>query len=126
MNRELTIALLDQIQDAFNRHDVDKILSHFADDCEWLMARGPNEPEGKRCIGKEEIGNILQTRYEEITDMRWEEIHHWICDETKAISEWIVCGTPKKAPSFSYIGCDLWEFRSGFITKKDTYWKSIE
>ena len=28
----VTIALLDAIQDAFNRHDVDGILSYFADD----------------------------------------------------------------------------------------------
>ena len=39
--RKLTIDLLDAIQDAFNRHDVPGILAHFAEDCEWLMARGP-------------------------------------------------------------------------------------
>ena len=26
---------------------------------------------------------------------------------------------------FEYLGCDLWEFRDGFVTKKDTYWKII-
>ena len=48
MTRPITIALLDEIQDGFNRHDVDGILSHFADECEWLMARGPSAPEGRR------------------------------------------------------------------------------
>ena len=43
----VTIALLDAIQDAFNRHDVDGILSYFADDGEWLMARGPDPCEAK-------------------------------------------------------------------------------
>ena len=55
MKRVLTMALLDEIQDGFNRQDVDAILSHFTDDCEWVMARGSNEPEGRKCIGKEEI-----------------------------------------------------------------------
>ena len=32
MTRDVTIALLDEIQDGFNRHDVDAILGHFADD----------------------------------------------------------------------------------------------
>jgi hypothetical protein len=34
MNRAITIALLDEIQDGFNRHDVQTILAHFTDDCE--------------------------------------------------------------------------------------------
>ena len=46
-------------------------------------------------------------------------------DYRKAISEWIVRGTPKDGEPFEYLGCDLWEFRDGYITKKDTYWKSI-
>ena len=66
--------------------------------------------------GKVEIGNVLRARYEIIPDMRWEDICHWICDDEKAISEWIVCGTPKDGKSFRLIGCDLWEFSGGFIS----------
>ena len=122
MSREVTIALLDEIQDGFNRHDVEAILSHFTEDCEWLMASGPNLPEGRRCRGKAEIGEVLAQRYAQITDMRWEDMRHWVCDPTKAISEWAVRGTKDGVP-FAYLGCDLWEFRDGYVTKKDTYWK---
>lgn len=125
MSRELTIELLDEIQDGFNKHDVSAILSHFVDDCEWLMARGPNAPEGQRLLGKESIGEVLSVRFEQIPDMRWEEMRHWICDQTKAISEWVVRGTPVNGEPIEYIGCDLWEFRGGYVTKKDTYWKYI-
>ncbi|MGI9387881.1 MAG: nuclear transport factor 2 family protein [Methyloligellaceae bacterium] len=125
MPRNITIALLNEIQDGFNRHDVDAILSHFTDDCVWLMASGPNAPEGRLCRGKAEIGEVLRARYGEIPDMRWEDMRHWIVDETKAISEWTVCGTPKGGTAFAYLGCDLWEFRDGYVTKKDTYWKFI-
>jgi len=125
MSRPITIALLDEIQDGFNRHDVDGILSHFADDCIWLMARGPNAPEGRRCVGKAEIAEVLSSRYAEIPDMRWEEMRHWICDDTKALSEWVVRGTPTGGQPFAYLGCDLWEFRDGMVVKKDTYWKFI-
>lgn len=113
MGRELTITLLDEIQDGFNRYDVGAILSHFVDDCEWLMARGPAAPEGQRCLGKAEIGKVLRARYQQIPDMRWEEMRHWIVDETKALSEWVVRGTPKDGKPFEYLGCDLWEFRDG-------------
>lgn len=122
---EVTTALLDTIQDGFNQHDVDAILSHFAEDCEWLMARGPHPPEGRRCVGKQEIGDVLRARYAVITDMRWEEMKHWVFGD-KALSEWVVRGTHPDSGPFEYLGCDLWEFRNGLVTRKDTYWKSIE
>ena len=125
MSRPISIEYLDEIQLGFNQHDVDAILSHFATDCVWLMARGPNAPEGRRCVGKEEIGAVLRARYAQIPDMRWEEMRHWVFDETKAISEWVVRGTPRDGEVFEYLGCDLWEFRNGLVTKKDTYWKFI-
>lgn len=119
------MALLDEIQDGFNKQDVDAILSHFADDCEWVMARGPNAPEGRRLVGKAAIGEVLRARYKDIPDMRWEEMRHWIVDQSKAISEWVVRGTPKNGAPIDLVGCDLWEFRDGYVTKKDTYWKTI-
>ena len=125
MAREVTLALLDEIQDGFNQHDVDAILSHFTDDGIWLMARGPDAPEGRRLTGKQEIGEVLRGRYAEIPDMRWEEMRHWVADQTKAISEWVVRGTPTGGEPFEYTGCDLWEFRDGYVSKKDTYWKFI-
>ena len=70
MSCPITIDYLEQICQGFNQQDVEGILSHFATDCVWLMARGPNAPEGRRCIGKEEISAVLRARYVEIPDMR--------------------------------------------------------
>ncbi|MCY4351166.1 MAG: nuclear transport factor 2 family protein, partial [Thiotrichales bacterium] len=98
MNHEpkVTIALLDAIQDAFNRHDVDAILSYFAEDGEWLMARGPDPWEAKRLRGKQAIGEVLRARYAVIPDMRWVDMLHFIDPGgTRACSEWTVKGTPK-------------------------------
>ena len=67
----------------------------------------------------------MTARFEEIPDMRWEDMRHWICDDTKALSEWVVRGTPRSSDPFEYMGCDLWEFRDGLVTKKGTYWKAI-
>jgi taurine dehydrogenase small subunit len=125
MAHSISIEYLDEIQLEFNQHDVDAILSHFAHDSVWIMARGPTAPEGRRCVGKTEIGTVLRARYSQIPDMRWEEIRHWVCDESKAISEWVVLGTPTEGEPFEYLGCDLWEFKDGLVTKKDTYWKFI-
>jgi taurine dehydrogenase small subunit len=122
---QVTTQLLDEIQDGFNRHDVDAILSHFAEDGVWLMARGPNAPEGRRLVGKAAIGEVLRARYQVIRDMRWEEMRHWVFGD-KALSEWVVRGTHPETGPFEMLGCDLWEFRGALVTRKDTYWKTIE
>jgi len=88
---KVTVELLDAIQDAFNRRDVDGILSYFSDDCEWLMARGPDPWEGKRLRGKPAIAEVLSARFAVIPDMRWVDMSHFISpDGSKACSEWTV------------------------------------
>lgn len=124
---KVTIELLDTIQDAFNRHDVDAIIAYFSDDCEWLMARGPDPWEAKRLKGKQAIGDVLRARYKVIADMRWEDMSHFIsADETKACSEWTVRGTPNDgSPVIDLLGCDVWTFSQALVVKKDTYWKFV-
>jgi taurine dehydrogenase small subunit len=126
--REVTIALLDEIQDGFNRHDVDAILSHFTEDCEWLMARGPEPWQARRLRGKQAIGEVLRARYAVIPDMRWEEMSHFIAPhQCKACSEWTVRGTPADGSApIELLGCDVWTFRDGWVLRKDTYWKYID
>ena len=68
---------------------------------------------------------LLELSRKDFADMRWEEMKHWICSPDKAVSEWVVRGTPVDGEPFAYMGCDLWEFRDGYVTKKDTYWKYI-
>jgi taurine dehydrogenase small subunit len=122
---KVTVELLDAIQGAFNRRDVDAILSYFADDVEWLMARGPEPKDGRRLKGKKAIGEALRARFEVIPDMRWEEMRHFI-DGDRAASEWVVRGTNRQTgEKLELLGCDLWTFRDGKVVKKDTYWKYI-
>ena len=127
--RTVSIELLDTIQDGFNRHDVPAILSHFADDCEWLMARGPEPWQARRLKGKQAIADILNARYAIIPDMRWEDISHFVSpDGSKACSEWTVRGTPVagQGDALDCLGCDVWTFHDGWVVKKDTYWKFID
>ncbi len=124
---QVTIAMLDAVQDAFNRHDVDGILSYFADQCEWLMARGPDPWEARRLRGKRAIQEVLEARYRVIPDMRWEDMTHFISpDATQACSEWTVRGPPNDgSPALDFLGCDIWTFVNGAVGKKDTYWKFV-
>ena len=119
-----TIELMLAINDAFNARDVDRILSFFADDATFLMARGP-EPCGRRVQGKAAIGKILADRFKVISDMRWDHIDHFVAG-AHAVSVWMVTGTSADGEKLNYQGCDIYEFRGDKILNKDTYWKQVE
>ena len=53
-NGEVTVALLEAIGDAFNRHDVDAIIGFFAEDGIFDHALGP-DIHGARYVGRESL-----------------------------------------------------------------------
>ena len=51
---EASVDVLRDVLDAFNRHDLDAIMSHFSDDCVFESPRGPDR-WGSRFVGVEEV-----------------------------------------------------------------------
>lgn len=119
----LTVELVDEIVEAFNRHDVEAIVGYFAEDAEWYLARGP-EPCGRRVKGRAAIRELLSRRYERIPDMRWVNGRSWVSGNV-AMSTWTVRGHAVDGEEIDCWGIDFWEFENGRIKKKDTYWKQI-
>ena len=120
----VSLELVDEITEDFNRHDVDAVVNHFADDGIFLLARG-DKPWGRRLEGKAEIRAFLAKRFAEIPDMRWETTDRWSAGN-RAASEWIVRATLPSGEKMELVGCDLYQFRGDKMVRKDTYWKSIE
>jgi ketosteroid isomerase-like protein len=107
---------------AFNDHDPDAILAHFAEDSVWLLSRG-TPPDGMTLRGKAEIRAMLEQRFSSIPDMAWEIHSHWAGGD-RACSEWTVTGTEANGAKLEWLGCDLWHLDGdGKILRKDTYWK---
>src|SRR4051812_14121197 len=52
-------SVLEGFLDAFNAHDVDAIMSFFAEDCVLDMPRGPS-PGGRRLVGREQVREGIQ------------------------------------------------------------------
>lgn len=119
-----TPALLKDINAAFNSRDVDRIMSFFAEDCTFFMARGP-EPCGRRVHGKAAVRQVLADRFKVIPDMRWDHVDQFIAGN-RAVTVWMVTGRGADGETLNYQGCDLYEFRDGKILNKDTYWKIVE
>ena len=119
-----TIELMLAINEAFNARDVERILSFFAEDATFLMARGP-EPCGRRVQGKAAIRKVLADRFAVISGMRWDHIDHFVAGQ-RAVSVWMVTGRGADGEVLNYQGCDIYEFRGDKILNKDTYWKLVE
>ena len=123
MSGDAQATTMQRFLDAFNRHDLDDIMSYFADDCVFYMPRGAG-PRGDRYVGKEEVRAGLATRFEGIPDVHYGEERHWACGDF-GVSEWTLTGTRVTGERVEVRGCDLLEFVDGRITRKDSFWKIV-
>ena len=121
---ENAAAVLQGFLDAFNDHDVDAIMSYFADDCVMDMPRGP-APGGRRLVGKEEVREGIQSRFDGIPDVHYGDDRHWLCGD-RAVSEWTLRGTQRNGERIEVRGCDLFELADGKITRKNSFWKIVD
>jgi ketosteroid isomerase-like protein len=120
----VTVAVMEEVLDAFNRHDLDAIMAYFADDATLDMPRG-TDPWGSRCVGKAAVREGLATRFAGIPDVHYSEDRHWVSGD-RGVSEWLLTGTTTAGERIAVRGCDHWEFRDGQIVRKDSYWKIVE
>ena len=121
---EATVDTLKAIADAFNRHDLDAIMSFFADDAVFESPRGP-ERFGRRFEGKTAVREGLAARFSGIPDVHYGDDDHFVSGDRGA-SEWTLTGTTTDGIQLDVRGCDLWTFRDGLVTRKDSYWKIVE
>jgi ketosteroid isomerase-like protein len=126
MPEPATVATLEAILDAFNRHDLDGIMSFFRDDAVFESPRGV-DPWGTRFVGRDAVRAGLAKRFEGIPDVHYGEDRHFLSsDDERGVSEWTLTGTSTDGEHLEVRGCDLWTFRDGRIALKDSYWKRVE
>lgn len=121
--RSPSVALLEAIGDAFNRHDLDGIMSFFAEDGVFDQPAGP-DIWGRRYNGKEEIRQAFAALFETIPDIHWEPVQNWVSGNM-GCSEWRRTGTTTDGERQDWLGCDLFTFRDGKVVKKDSYFKTV-
>jgi ketosteroid isomerase-like protein len=119
-----TIETLRRLLDAFNAHDLDAVMSFFADDAVLELPRGPH-PWGRRFQGREEVRAGLASRFAGIPDVHYGDDRHWRCGD-RGVSEWTLRGTQRTGESIEVRGCDLLELVDDKISRKDSYWKIVD
>jgi ketosteroid isomerase-like protein len=121
MDHDEAIRMLEAVTTAFDQHDLDGIMVHFADDAVFEGPRG-QEKWGTRCVGATEIREAFAARFSGIPDVRYRDDVHFV-DGDRGASEWTLSGTATDGTRIEVRGCDLWTLRDGKIVKKDSFWK---
>jgi steroid delta-isomerase-like uncharacterized protein len=120
------LSALKGLCEAFNAHDLDRIMAFFADDCVLEMPRG-NQPWGSRFAGKSDVRKALATRFEGLPDVHYGNDEHFVDSHAETgMTKWTLTGTGREGRKTRVNGCDFYTFRNGKVTRKDSYWKIVE
>lgn len=119
---EVSAEMLQAFADAWNRHDIDALMSFMSDDCVFEASAGPDAC-GKQFKGVAAVREGYMEVWATYPDARWGDARHFICAD-RGVSEWTFTGTRADGTRVEVNGCDLFTFRNGKIARKDSYRKN--
>ncbi|CTQ31985.1 nuclear transport factor 2 family protein [Jannaschia rubra] len=122
MTSSLTAQDLSDTFDAFNRHDIDGVMKHFADDAVFYTVGG-SEAYGTRIEGAEDIAKAFSAVWGGMSDAHWDHHSHFV-HGNRAVSEWTFSGTGADGMRVEAEGADLFTLRDGKIVVKQALRKA--
>jgi steroid delta-isomerase-like uncharacterized protein len=122
VNAQVTIEVLQAFADAWNRHDVDALMSFMSAECVFESSAGPDIC-GTRYAGPEAVRAAFAEVWTTFPDAHWANARHFV-HEDKGVSEWTFTGTRADGTRVEVHGCDLFAFRDGKIALKNSYRKN--
>ena len=116
------VAELEAFAAAWNRHDVDALMSFMTDDCEFRTSIGPDVC-GSRAVGRDAVRAAYTKVWTDFPDAQWAGGRHFVAGD-RGVSEWTFKGTrAADGVRVEADGCDLFTFSGGRIRVKDSYRK---
>ena len=109
---------------------------HYGDDQHFVAGdRGASEwtltgttPDGERIEVRGcdlwTFRDGLAARFAGLPELHYGDDDHFVAGNRGA-SEWTLTGTTTDGDRIEVRGCDLWTFRDGLITRKDSFWKIV-
>jgi ketosteroid isomerase-like protein len=114
--------LLDRFAAAWNRHDLDALMSMVTADCVFEASAGPHV-NGQRSEGTLAVRAAYAAVFEAFPDAQWTGPRHMVVGN-RGVSEWTFVGTQRDGKRVEVTGCDLFTFRDGKIAIKNSYRKN--
>ena len=121
-NPEVTPEVLQAFADAWNRHDVDALMSFMTDECVFEASGGP-EAWGTRYVGRDAVRAGYAEVWSTFPDAHWGNARHFVAGD-RGVSEWTFTGTRTDGSRVEVNGCDLFTFQDGKIAVKNSYRKN--
>lgn len=122
MIAQVTVQALQDFADAWNRHDLEALMSYMAPDCVFEASAGPDVC-GTRYAGREAVRAGFAEVWATFPDAHWGQARHFVCAD-RGVSEWIFTGTRADGTRVEVHGCDVFTFRDGKIALKNSYRKN--
>jgi len=119
---EVTTEFLQAFADAWNRHDVDALMSFMTADCVFESSAGA-QACGTRYVGSEAVRAAFAEVWAVFCDAHWGNARHFVHGD-RGVSEWTFTGTRADGTRVEVQGCDLFTFRAGRIFLKNSYRKN--
>jgi len=108
--------------DAWNKHDVDALMSFMTPDGVFEASAG-NTVNGERYEGAQAVRAAYAAIFTAYPDARWNNARHFVAGD-RGVSEWTFTGTMKDGKRVEVTGCDLFTFKNGKIATKNSYRKN--
>lgn len=121
MTKTLTADDLKATFDAFNRHDIDAVMTHFAEDCVFTTVGGA-EVYGTKIEGRDAIAKAFSGVWAAMPDAEWADHRHFVSGD-RAVSEWTFRGTDAEGRRTEAQGVDLFTIRDGKLVMKQAFRK---
>jgi steroid delta-isomerase-like uncharacterized protein len=116
------VEMLEAFAEAWNRHDLDALMSFMAEDCVFEASAGP-DVAGTRYVGREAVRAGYAEVFAAFPDAHWGNARHFVVGD-RGVSEWVFTGTRADGARFEVQGCDVFMFRDGKIALKNSYRKN--
>jgi len=118
MTRNLTAQDLKATFDAFNRHDIEGVMTHFDENCVFYTVAGDNE-YGNKIEGRATIAKAFEGVWTAMPDVQWADHSHFLSEDgTRGVSQWTFRATNPDGSRTEVQGVDLFRIRDGKIVEK--------
>ena len=122
VTQDALLQLLERFADAWNRHDLDALMSMMMPDGVFEASAG-KEVDGQRSEGQQAVRAAYTAVFDTFPDAHWANARHFV-NGNRGVSEWTFTGTQKDGKRVEVTGCDLFTFRDGKIAIKNSYRKN--
>ena len=121
MSAKMTLERATQFGASWNSHDVEKVVSFFADNGEYHASFG-SELFGASYVGRDQIRKGVKAFFDKFPDGKFEDLQVFVAGD-RGTFEWTFIAKDADGKIVSTHGCDLLEFTGDKVKKKNAFRK---